>query len=81
MKEVKMKKLDRFNGVTEQELHARSLPDRVDYNLDIVFVNINPGLYSVYKGHHYSGPGNHFCMHFLILNFINTFKKLMIFSI
>jgi TDG/mug DNA glycosylase family protein len=54
------KEFDRFYGVTEEELHDKRLDDVIDYNLDIVFVNINPGLYSVYKGHHYSGPGNHF---------------------
>jgi TDG/mug DNA glycosylase family protein len=54
------KHFDRFNGVTEQELYQRSLDDVVAYNLDIIVVNINPGLYSVHKGHHYSGPGNHF---------------------
>lgn len=54
------KNADRFNGVTEQELYNKSLDDRIDFNIDIVYVNINPGLYSVYKGHHYSGPGNHF---------------------
>jgi len=54
------KKFDRFNGVTEEELYGRTLNDLIDFNLDIVFVNINPGLYSVYKGHHYAGPGNHF---------------------
>jgi mismatch-specific thymine-DNA glycosylase len=55
------KQNDRFNGVTEEELYSQSLNDIVDFDLDIVFVNINPGLYSVFKQHHYSGPGNHFC--------------------
>ena len=55
---------DRFNGVTEEQLYQKCLDDVVDYNLDVIVVNINPGLYSVHKGHHYSGPGNHFwrCM-------------------
>jgi mismatch-specific thymine-DNA glycosylase len=55
-----MRKVDRYNGVTEEELYTMTLDDVVDYNLDIIVVNINPGLYSVHKGHHYSGPGNHF---------------------
>lgn len=55
-----MRKVDRYNGVTEEELYTMALDDVVDYNLDIIVVNINPGLYSVHKGHHYSGPGNHF---------------------
>ena len=63
------KHVDRFNGVTEQELNDQSLPDCIDFNLDIVFVNINPGFYSVYKQHHYSGPGNHFCTNSLSLPF------------
>jgi thymine-DNA glycosylase len=54
------KNYDRYNGVTEAELYQMSLDDVVDYNLDVIVVNINPGLYSVHKGHHYSGPGNHF---------------------
>ena len=33
------KTIDRFNGVTEEELYQRSLDDRIDYNLDIVFVS------------------------------------------
>lgn len=53
-------KFDRFQGVTEEELFQRKLEDVIDYDLDILFVNINPGLYSVFKGHHYAGPGNHF---------------------
>jgi hypothetical protein len=24
-------------------------------------IGINPGMYAAYKGHHYAGPGNHFC--------------------
>jgi len=24
-------------------------------------VGINPGLFAAFKGHHYAGPGNHFC--------------------
>ncbi|KAF7388763.1 hypothetical protein HZH66_009900 [Vespula vulgaris] len=24
-------------------------------------IGINPGLFAAYKGHHYAGPGNHFC--------------------
>lgn len=33
-------------------------------------IGINPGLFAAYKGHHYAGPGNHFCKYFLNL-FIN----------
>jgi len=37
------------------------LPEHLDYNLDILFVGINPGLMAAYKGHHYAGANNHFC--------------------
>ena len=35
-----------------------------DRAVDILFVGINPGLMSAFRGHHYAGPGNHFwpCM-------------------
>ena len=37
---VKMRKnADRFNGVTEEELYNKSLDDRIDFNLDVVFVS------------------------------------------
>ena len=32
------KKRDRFNGLSEDEVMAKSLPDHLDYNLDIVIV-------------------------------------------
>ncbi|XP_064605577.1 G/T mismatch-specific thymine DNA glycosylase-like [Liolophura sinensis] len=54
------KKRDRFNGMPEEEVLARTLPDHMAPNLDIVIVGINPGLYAAYVGHHYAGPGNHF---------------------
>ncbi|CAO1443379.1 unnamed protein product [Diamesa tonsa] len=54
------KKHDRFNGMPEEEVTKRILPDHLTNNLDIVIVGINPGLFAAYKGHHYAGPGNHF---------------------
>jgi double-stranded uracil-DNA glycosylase len=33
---------------------AETLPDYLEPNLDIVFVGINPGLYSVQKGHYFA---------------------------
>ena len=52
---------NRFNGLSEEEIAAtRSLPDYIRNGLDILFVGINPGLVSAYKGHYYSSPGNHF---------------------
>lgn len=54
------KKVDRFNGMPEEEVAKRTLPDHLVPNLDIVVIGINPGLFAAYKGHHYAGPGNHF---------------------
>ncbi|KAH8373753.1 hypothetical protein KR009_009394 [Drosophila setifemur] len=54
------KKHDRFNGMSEEEVIKRTIPDHLCENLDIVIVGINPGLFAAYKGHHYAGPGNHF---------------------
>ncbi|KAG7521875.1 hypothetical protein JOB18_008774 [Solea senegalensis] len=52
--------LNRFNGMTVAEVMARTLPDVITFNLDILIIGINPGLMSAYKGHHYPNPGNHF---------------------
>lgn len=37
-----------------------SLPDILEDDLDIVFVGINPGVYSAEQGHYYAHPGNLF---------------------
>ncbi|XP_042563307.1 G/T mismatch-specific thymine DNA glycosylase isoform X2 [Clupea harengus] len=52
--------LDRFNGMSVEEVMTKTLPDIIAHNLDILIVGINPGLLSAYKGHHYPNPGNHF---------------------
>ena len=57
---VKKRKFDRFNGMSEEEVLKRGLPDHLRPNLDIVFVGINPGLAAAYTGKYYTGPGNHF---------------------
>ncbi|KAG7454373.1 hypothetical protein MATL_G00259050 [Megalops atlanticus] len=54
------RKLDRFNGMSVEEVMAKTLPDVLAHNLDILIIGINPGLLSAYKGHHYPNPGNHF---------------------
>ncbi|KAI5727255.1 hypothetical protein M8J76_017071 [Diaphorina citri] len=54
------KKHDRFNGMPEEEVSKRTLPDHLSCNLDIVIIGINPGLFAAFNGHHYAGPGNHF---------------------
>nr|XP_057931301.1 G/T mismatch-specific thymine DNA glycosylase isoform X2 [Doryrhamphus excisus] len=52
--------LNRFNGMSVAEVMAKTLPDVITCNLDILIIGINPGLLSAYKGHHYPNPGNHF---------------------
>ena len=48
---------------TRADLEAaggRSIPDVLAPNLDVVFVGINPGLWSGAVGHHFARPGNRF---------------------
>ncbi|XP_034031710.1 G/T mismatch-specific thymine DNA glycosylase-like isoform X2 [Thalassophryne amazonica] len=58
-KKVK-RKVDRFKGMTEEEVMKKTLPDLLDYNLDYVIIGINPGLMAAYIGRWFPGPGNHF---------------------
>ena len=39
---------------------GRTIPDVLGPELDVVFVGINPGLWSGAVGHHFAGPGNRF---------------------
>ncbi|KAL9959903.1 hypothetical protein ACROYT_G033278 [Oculina patagonica] len=50
----------RFGEMSEEDVLKLKLPEHLDYNLDILFVGINPGLMAAYKGHHYAGANNHF---------------------
>jgi double-stranded uracil-DNA glycosylase len=48
---------------TSAELRAavnRRVPDLIAPNLKVLFVGINPGLYSAAVGHHFARPGNRF---------------------
>ncbi|CAL8070809.1 unnamed protein product [Calicophoron daubneyi] len=54
------KELERYNGVKEEDVTDKALPDHLKEGLDIVIVGINPSLASAHIGHHYAGPGNHF---------------------
>ncbi len=48
---------------TKAELAAavdRSITDVIAPNLRVLFVGINPGLYSGWSGHHFARPGNRF---------------------
>ena len=40
--------------------HGRTLADVIARGLDVLFVGINPSLYSAAVGHHFARPGNRF---------------------
>src|SRR5678815_5277534 len=40
--------------------HTKTVPDIIRPNLDVLFVGINPGLYTAAVGHHFARPGNRF---------------------
>src|SRR5262245_45583494 len=40
--------------------HGRTLPDVITPGLQVLFVGINPSLYSAAVGHHFARPGNRF---------------------
>jgi TDG/mug DNA glycosylase family protein len=43
-----------------QEAVDKTVPDLVAPDLDVLFVGINPGLYTAAIGHHFGRPGNRF---------------------
>ena len=48
---------------TREEILAsvnKGIEDVIDYNLKVLFVGINPGLYTAAVGHHFGRPGNRF---------------------
>ncbi len=50
-------------GPSREELEqarSRLLPDVARAGLDVLFTGINPGLYTVWAGHHFARPGNRF---------------------
>ena len=50
-------------SLSKAELEAargRTIPDVLGPDLDVVFVGINPGLWSGAVGHHFARPGNRF---------------------
>lgn len=51
---------NRFNGMSEEEIAKKGLPDYLREGLDIVFIGINPSMYAAWSGKYYDGPGNHF---------------------
>ena len=42
------------------EAHGKTIPDVLGPDLHVLFVGINPGLYSGATGHHFARPGNRF---------------------
>lgn len=59
--EKPVKKSSRFDGLSEEEVVKKNnIKDILDYDLDLVFVGINPSLTAAHTGKYYAGPGNHF---------------------
>ena len=56
---------DKFDDIGD-----KTLPEVIDHNLDILFVNLNQ--------HHYSGQGNQFCKNYLNKLFINLSLKFLV---
>jgi TDG/mug DNA glycosylase family protein len=55
--------MDHRRKPTRDELAAavdRTVPDLIQPNLTVLFVGINPGLYTAAIGHHFGRPGNRF---------------------
>ncbi|HEY2147942.1 MAG TPA: G/U mismatch-specific DNA glycosylase [Pirellulales bacterium] len=50
----------RPNRAELEAARKRTVPDVIDRGLDVLFVGINPGLYSAAIGHHFGRPGNRF---------------------
>ncbi len=42
------------------EAYGKTVPDIIGPGLDVLFVGINPSLYSAVVGHHFARPGNRF---------------------
>lgn len=43
-----------------QDARTKTVPDLIAPNLKVLFVGINPGLYTTAVGHHFARPGNRF---------------------
>ncbi|XP_018355257.1 PREDICTED: uncharacterized protein LOC108756151 isoform X3 [Trachymyrmex septentrionalis] len=44
------KKIDRFDGLSEEEVQKYTLQDYLEMNLDLIFVGINPSLMAAHRG-------------------------------
>ena len=47
-------------GMELDDILRLKLPDYIANDLDLLFVGINPGIWSAAYGHHYGNPRNHF---------------------
>lgn len=47
-------------GMALDDILKLKLPDYIVKDLDLMFVGINPGIWSAAYGHHYGNPRNHF---------------------
>src|ERR1700693_632404 len=53
-------KTDKPSKADLQAAYGKTVPDIIASRLRVVFVGINPGLYSGAVGHHFARPGNRF---------------------
>ncbi|KAF8941272.1 hypothetical protein BGZ58_000557 [Dissophora ornata] len=60
--EVRVKTQGRNRNYASPEVYAHLtvVADIIDYDLDVLFVGINPGVKSSERSHHFAGPTNHF---------------------
>jgi double-stranded uracil-DNA glycosylase len=68
---------------TEAQVAAAAsnrVPDVIDYNLDVLFVGINPGLYTAAVRHHFGRPGNRFWPALNLSQFFPEGEKLLAFD-
>jgi TDG/mug DNA glycosylase family protein len=60
MKNNSPSKTERPSKADLQAAHGKTVPDIIAPRLKVLFVGINPGLYSGAVGHHFARPGNRF---------------------
>jgi TDG/mug DNA glycosylase family protein len=53
-------KIDKPSKADLQAAYGKTVPDIIAPRLKVLFVGINPGLYSGAVGHHFARPGNRF---------------------
>lgn len=68
---------------TKQQVAAATknrVADVIDYDLDVLFVGINPGLYSAAVRHHFGRPGNRFWPALNLSGFVPEGEELLAFD-